>query len=267
MVADFKFDSIMVGAGRRGDRHGKTNCHISASSRPETAVYGHNWVRQSGVKGILRSDDGFPACPTPTRGLKLRITGCVGNWLTAVYTYTKPVVLIFVAFYFFFAPLGILITQLQDPGLKNGEMPRFLYDWHVQLSENYELWARERVVSSRATQLNVNNISGTEWPIFSSVYYLWATEALQEAWEDDPSLAPEMPTEYAKGAIETAVSLIADPNHATWVEQHWGDDYLTQENLFYRMLLISGLTSYQNLTEDVQYEPLLLAQVESLSRE
>ncbi|MCP5100696.1 MAG: hypothetical protein GY943_34540, partial [Chloroflexi bacterium] len=136
-----------------------------------------------------------------------------------------------------------------------------------QLSENYELWARERVVSSRATQLNVNNISGTEWPIFSSVYYLWATEALQPAWEDDPSLAPELPTDHAQRAIDTAVSLIADPNHAAWVEQHWGDDYLTQENLFYRMLLISGLTSYQNLTEDVQYEPLLLAQVESLSKE
>jgi hypothetical protein len=189
------------------------------------------------------------------------------RWLTAVFTYVKVVVLILVAFYFFFVPLGILIAQLQDPGLKNGEMPRFLYEWHVQLSENYELWARERIASSRATQLNVNNISGTEWPIFSSVYYLWATEALQDAWEDDPLLAPTMPTEYARGAIETAVSLISDPNHAAWVKQHWGDDYLTQENLFYRMLLISGLTSYQKMMGDTQYEPLLLAQVESLSKE
>jgi hypothetical protein len=103
--------------------------------------------------------------------------------------------------------------------------------------------------------LNTTNVSGTEWPLFSSVFYLWATEALQEAWEKDPSLARVMPAEDARGAIEAVAALVADPNHATWVKAYWGDDYLQHENLFYRMLLISGLTRYQKLSGVKAYQP------------
>ncbi|WP_420627543.1 hypothetical protein [Candidatus Leptofilum sp.] len=146
-------------------------------------------------------------------------------------------------------------------------MPRFLYQWHHQLSDKFAPWARERVNSDRATELSLNNISGTEWPIFSAVFYLWTTEALQDAWEENPLLNPTMPKEYAREAIESAAAIISDPNHANWVRIHWGDDYLHQENLFYRMLLISGLTSYQKLLGDDRYETLLVDQIESLSAE
>jgi hypothetical protein len=90
---------------------------------------------------------------------------------------------------------------------------------------------------------------------------------LQAAWEEDPNLSATMPSNYARGAIEAAAALVSDPNHAAWVRVHWGDDYLHQENLFYRMLLISGLTSYQKLLADDRYEPLLRDQVESLAHE
>jgi hypothetical protein len=115
--------------------------------------------------------------------------------------------------------------------------------------------------------MNINDISGTEWPVFGTVFYLWTTESLQEAWEQDPTLSPTAPKEYARGAIKASVELVGDPNHAGWVRKHWGDDYLSRENLFYRMLLISGLTSYQKLTGDDEYEVLLRDQVESLSSE
>lgn len=182
-------------------------------------------------------------------------------------TYGNAIVTVFLAVYLFFIPTGIVIHDLSDPGLRTGETPKFAFRQHRVLSRRYEPWARERVAAGRATALNTYNISGTEWPMFSSVFYLWATEALQEAWEEDPTLAPAMPKEYARGAIEAAVALVADPNHATWVKWHWGDDYLQRENLFYRMLLISGLTSYQKLLGDDAYEALLRDQVESLAEE
>lgn len=123
------------------------------------------------------------------------------------------------------------------------------------------------MISGRATQLATSNVSGTEWPIFSSVFYLWATEALQDAWEKDPSLAPVMPKQYARRAIEATTALVADPNHAMWVKAQWGNDYLKHEDLFYRMLLISGLTSYQKLLGNKTYQALLSGQVETLADE
>ncbi len=181
--------------------------------------------------------------------------------------YGNTIAALVAVIYLFVIPVGILVQALNDPGLSAGEVPRFAFWWHRSLSDGYEPWARNRVASGRATQLSTYNISGTEWPIFSSVFYLWATEALQEAWEQDPSLAPVMPRQYAQGAIEAAAALVADPNHATWVKDHWGDAYLHQENLFYRMLLISGLTSYQKLLSDNTYQSALRDQVETLAKE
>jgi hypothetical protein len=177
--------------------------------------------------------------------------------------------LLFIALvtYFFIMPIGLVAQALNDPGLRTGQTPRFAFHWHQSLSKQFEPWARGRVASGRATELSTHNISGTEWPVFSSVFYLWTTEALQDAWEENPALAPESPAQSARGAIEAAAALVADPNHATWVKNHWGDDYLHHQNLFYRMLLISGLTSYQKLLGDDTYEALLQDQVETLARE
>jgi hypothetical protein len=181
--------------------------------------------------------------------------------------YLNIIVLGTLASYYFLYPAGVIVRDLNDPALSGDGIPRFAFSWHRSLSAKYETWARERVASGNAAQMNVNDISGTEWPVFGTVFYLWATESLQEAWEEDPSLSALAPGEYARGAIEASVALVADPGHAGWVRQHWGDDYLTRENLFYRMLLISGLTSYQKLTGNDQYETLLREQVESLAEE
>jgi len=179
--------------------------------------------------------------------------------------YCNVTLIIVISIYFFALPSVILAKAIADPGLRSAETPRFAFDMHKSLSTRMEAWARERVATGQAERVNTYNISGTEWPIFGSVFYLWATEALQEAWQADPNLASEMPTQYASGAIDAVTALIADPNHATWVKDHWGADYLERENLFYRMLLISGLTSYQKLTGETRYQALLTRQVETLS--
>jgi hypothetical protein len=181
--------------------------------------------------------------------------------------YGNALLLAALSLYLFIAPLFIVLQALGDPALASGGTPRFAFRWHRSLSGDFETWARARVSSGQASALSVHDISGTEWPVFSAVYYLWATEALQEAWQADPSSSSVMPKEYARGAIQAAADLVADPNHAAWVKQHWGEEYLERENLFYRMLLISGLASYQKLSGDARYESLLSAQVESLALE
>ena len=175
--------------------------------------------------------------------------------------------LVLIAVYLFILPMGTLVGDLNDPGLRTGKMPAFAFRWHRSLSERYQPWAVERVASGQAAHLGTSDISGTEWPIFSSVFYLWATEALQDSWEKDSSSSPVAPKEYAREAIAAAAALVADPNHAAWVKAQWGANYLHREDLFYRMLLISGLTSYQKLSGLTNYAPLLRDQVESLAAE
>ncbi|HEU0293114.1 MAG TPA: hypothetical protein VFR47_10295 [Anaerolineales bacterium] len=191
--------------------------------------------------------------------MEKRLTWCI---------YGNAALLAVVAFYYFLCPAIIIIRDLNDPGLKSGDTPpRFAYSWHRSLSKKYETWASKRVASGQAAGMSIQDISGTEWPIFGTVFYLWATESLQEAWEKDPSLSPVAPNVYAREAIEASAALVSDPNHAGWVRKHWGDEYLARENLFYRMLLISGLTSYQKLTGEDKYEPLVRKQTESLANE
>lgn len=190
--------------------------------------------------------------------MKKQLTLCVN---------VNAVIFIFLAAYFLLVPAGMLILDLRDPALHSDKTPRCAFRWHRALSPKYEKWARRRVEAGAATKLTTGNISGTEWPVFGSVFYLWATESLQEAFDEDQTSAPSAPSHYARGAIEAAAALVADPNHASWVRDHWGDTYLEKENLFYRMLLISGLTSYQKLLGDDRYEDLLRSQTESLAKE
>jgi len=169
--------------------------------------------------------------------------------------------------FFFFYPAYKVASQVNNPDLAGNQPPSFAFDWHASLSPKIALWAKDRVASASAKQLSIHDISGTEWPVFSAVFYLWATEALQHAWENDKSLYPTSPKEHGGDALKAAVTLIADPNHAHWVKVHWGEDYLDRENLFYRMLLISGLTSYQSMTGDTAYQPTLKDQTTRLAAE
>lgn len=185
----------------------------------------------------------------------------------AICVYANALGALALSLYFFVAPVVLVVRDLGDPALRGGGIPRCAFRWHRVLSPRYERWARSRVAVGKASQLGTADISGTEWPLFGSVFYLWATESLEQAAKENPSPCSAPPSLYARGAIEAAAALVADPNHAGWVRQHWGDEYLQKENLFYRMLLISGLTSYQRLLDDARYEELLRGQVESLAKE
>jgi hypothetical protein len=181
--------------------------------------------------------------------------------------YGNFVVITFLALYFFLLPFCLMIYYLIDLALKQEQIPQLAFRLHRSLSTKYEKWARQRVAQGYAEKLPLSDIAGTEWPLFGSVFYLLATESLQEVWGEGKNPTSVAPNVYAKGAIEAAAALVADPGHAGWVKHHWGEDYLHRENVFYRMLLISALTSYQKLLGDEKYIPLLRDQVESLSKE
>ena len=182
----------------------------------------------------------------------------------AICRYGNAAVILILAVYFFLMPGAIVVQYLRDPGLRSDGIPRCAFRWHRALSPRYERWARERLASDPA---DISNIASTEWPLFGSVFYLWATESLQEAWERDHSVSRVAPTEYARAAIEAAAALVVDPKQASWVREQWGEDYLHRENLFYRALLISACTSHAKLLGSDKYLPLLRDQVESLSKE
>ena len=58
-----------------------------------------------------------------------------------------------------------------------------------------------------------------------------------------------------------------DPRHASWVKDHWGEQYLHRENVFYRMLVISALTAHARLRCSRVHVDLLRDQVKSLAEE
>lgn len=170
-------------------------------------------------------------------------------------------------FFYFFYPAGAVIRAIYDPALNGPGAPEAARRLHQNLSPKYERWAKARVAAGNAENLSIADISGTEWPIFGSVFYLRAEEAMQAAWEKDPTLFRKEPRIFARGAIDASIQLILDPKHAGWVKQYWGDTYLEKENVFYRMLLISGMVSHHRLTGSQEHLPFLRTQTESLAAE
>ncbi|HTI72157.1 MAG TPA: hypothetical protein VMF06_19430 [Candidatus Limnocylindria bacterium] len=157
--------------------------------------------------------------------------------------------------------------NILDPALKGAGIPQA--DWRLmqRVTPRYAAWARERVAAGQATSLSTSDISGTEWPLFGSVFYLWAIENLQKAWDAGDHRAGVEPKVYCQEAVLAASELVIDPNHASWVQKHWGTNYLHQENAFYRMLVIAALTSREKLLRDGVHLDLLRDQVETLSQE
>ncbi|MDB6057645.1 MAG: hypothetical protein JWO95_1489, partial [Verrucomicrobiales bacterium] len=157
--------------------------------------------------------------------------------------------------------------DIRDPALREPGTPKVAWRIFKNLTPRYANWARERVARGSAEKLSTDNISGTEWPLFGSVFYLWAVENLQSTWDAGDHTLGDQPKVFAKNAIVAASELVIDPKHASWVKQHWGDDYLHRENVFYRMLVIAALTSREKLLHDAAHMDMLRDQVETFARE
>jgi hypothetical protein len=179
----------------------------------------------------------------------------------------NAVAVVGLAVFFLIYPPVRAFLDICEPALREPGIPKTAWRLYRNLTPRYASWARERVGQGRAEGLSTNNISGTEWPLFGSVFYLWAVENLQAAWEAGDRSASVEPKAFARDAIIAASELVIDPKHASWVKQHWGEDYLHRENVFYRMLVIAALTSREKLLHDGQHLDLLRDQVETFARE
>ena len=182
--------------------------------------------------------------------------------------YGNAALIVGLAAYFLLIPGCLVLRNITDPALRNGVIPEEAWRLHRYLTPRYERYVRERIASKAAGRVDYRDVPSTEWPLFGSVFYLWATEHLQKAWEagEGPPGGPE-PAVYARKTIEACKDLLLDPVHHTWVRTHWGDDYMHHENVFFRSLLIAGLTSYENLIGEGEYLPLLKDQCDTLSEE
>lgn len=181
-----------------------------------------------------------------------------GRMKAAIVEVLAHCVLVALAVYFFFLPGLSVVRDLNDPALGHPGVPKRAVELHRSLTPRVESWARTRVASGRARSVPLHDVAATEWPLFTAVFYLMATEQLQEQTSTRPMT-------YASGAVHAARDLLIDPGHHTWVKEHWGEDYLHHQNFFFRSLLIGGLTSYEALTHDGSSLPMLRDQVETLS--
>ncbi len=165
---------------------------------------------------------------------------------------------------FFLWPGVLLVRDLRDPALRGPGISARARELHASLTPRIAAWARERVASRRAEYTALHDVPTTEWPMFTAVFYLMATESLVIDWESHGRHGPSPAVESAS-AVAAAKALLLDPSHHSWVRRHWGDGYLHERNVFFRSLLIGGLSSYERITHDGTAIPVLRDQVETLS--
>ncbi len=180
------------------------------------------------------------------------------------------IILLMIAFYFFLAPALLIIKNLRDPAIRDGRVSQMAWELHRAITPGLGKWARERVESRVAANLDLYDVPSTEWPIFGSVFYLMATENLQKEWEANNGSggsAPDAPKVYSRSSLDAAIDLVMDPVHHTWVKTHWGTNYLHRENVFFRSLLIAAATSYENLTGIRKYRSVLEDQCLTLAND
>ena len=170
------------------------------------------------------------------------------------------------ACWFAFYPAVRVARDLGDPALKGAGVPDAAFRLHRTLAPKLERWAKARVASGRAARMSKDNVSGTEWPVFGSVFYLWSTEALQKAWEQSPT-GPAAPKEYARGTVDALTELVLDPSHGGWVRKHWGESYLERENVWYRAMQLCAIISQHNLTGETKHLALLRERADALAAE
>jgi hypothetical protein len=179
----------------------------------------------------------------------------------------NSLVIVVLAVFLCIYPAVRATLDIRDPALQRPGVPKAAWRLCRYLTPRYAGWAKARVAEGRAAELSTRDISGTEWPLFGSVFYLWGIENLQGAWEAGDHRFGIEPKTFAKEAVIAASELVIDARHAAWVKKHWGENYLHRENVFYRMLVMAALTSRQKLLHDGAHLDLLRDQVESFAKE
>jgi hypothetical protein len=174
---------------------------------------------------------------------------------------TVSALVILGALVFLIYPAIIICTVVLDPQLKQTGESRLVPMWFNSAAGRYLSWATMYLDTDYAKSLHHDNIAATEWPMFGSVFFLVTAEDLQNHGKIDATRGT------VRAAVEKAGQVVASPATGTWVKTKWGAGYLEQENVFYRMLLILGLSSYEKITGNRQYHALMSRQRRTLAEE
>lgn len=175
--------------------------------------------------------------------------------------FTTAALVILFALAFFIYPAVTLGLVLLDGNVRTTGQSRLVAHWFKGTAQRYDRWARQFLAERTAAQVSPEHVAATEWPMFGSVFLLLTAEELQTQGALDPTRGP------VRAAVESAKNIVIAPETASWVRAKWGDDYLEQENVFYRMLLIMGLSSYEHITGNTEHRTLMSQQRQALADE
>lgn len=165
-----------------------------------------------------------------------------------------------VAACFFFYPALTLVKLAHDSGIHKDGQPADFDQWFIQTAKRYRRWAQGYLATRQAEATAVNDVAGTEWPLFGTVFFLASADELLQQGKIERD-------EEMMSAMDLAVRVVTDPSTATWVQAKWGPDYAQRENLFYRMLVLHGLTSYERATGDRRFHAVHQEQARLLAAE
>src|SRR5262249_1570106 len=82
----------------------------------------------------------------------------------------NSVVMILLAAIFFIYPAVRATLDIRDPALKQPGTPKAAWRLFRNLTPRYANWANERVARGKAEGMSIEDISGTEWPVFGSAF-------------------------------------------------------------------------------------------------
>ncbi|NLF09229.1 MAG: hypothetical protein GX594_14820 [Pirellulaceae bacterium] len=174
---------------------------------------------------------------------------------------TVSAVVIVAALLLLIYPAVVIGIVVADPQLKRTGQCRLVPMWFESAAPRFLSWADAYLETNYAGSLDHDDIAPTEWPMFGATFFLVTAEDLQTQGRIDAARGT------IRAAVEKAAQIVASPTTATWVKTKWGDGYLERENVFYRMLLILGLSSYERITGDAKYHSLMTGQRAALAEE
>lgn len=164
-------------------------------------------------------------------------------------------------------PAAITLKVALSREFDQPEISDYFLHWFNKVSKRYERWAQSYLKNQHALSVTQSNVAATEWPMFGSAFYLLTAEEIQNHIEQRKDALTTETRERILIGAEQAAKIIVDPATANWVKIYWGNDYLTKENVFYLMLMIMGLSSYQKVTGKNTYREILAQQTNSLADE
>jgi len=170
-------------------------------------------------------------------------------------------VVILLALLLFIYPAATICLVVADGQLKRTGQSWLVPHWFDAATGRFLSWAGGYLETNYAASLHHDDIPATEWPMFGAAFYLLIAEELHSQGKID------ITKDNIRRAIDKAAEIVASPATGTWVKTKWGDGYLQKENVFYRMLFIMGLASYEKLTGNTRFHAMMAGQRDALDEE